>query len=568
MKLRLLLIGLVAVLATSCGGPSADSPKGSSDVGKTVPGQERTPTGGQSQSGTTAASDASEPDRPGRKWTDSSGKVLAIGDLITLLEGNVCLQSPTGEGIAVPLASLCPADRDFVRRLTGGDSAEAPEALGKQLGHSVDQAAKMTATSEKNDEPLDRSPDSPTQRAQKVVVPFDFVSEFDNGRYGRMVGQMVWKKLEREKEFLIPESMLDIRDICTAAGVEISPDMPLEDVKQVVRRDFDADVAIWGRVERAPGYESEVYDLTLKCVDFTTADGPRVIYEKTGVRTNSVSEIPHLYIKEMLDALYGRRPGGPEPVDPLAEENWKNNPNLVQGGDFQTGADLVPSGWESRGGQERESLGGLVRWVPEVGGDPGNKVIRFTFDESVGNGYGVMYYSKPFPIEARAKYRFQCRYRTNGPKIIVFIKCYDRMESVYKKTQTDQPSPGGRRPDEDSLTEATPSQNESGAGQPRECYRSQQNLKGPKNVWNQHAQDFTPKHTKYTPKSGRVMLYAYLGAGVVEFDDVVLKQIVPAGPGGAKKVTRHSMESNVTIEEMRQNEERGRQTREKLKEDK
>ena len=561
MKHRPLLIVLVAVLAASCGGPSADSPKKS---GKAVPAQGRTPTGGQPESGPTTTSAANEPDRPGRKWTDSAGNVVAIGDLITLLDGNVCLQSPAGEGIVVPLANLCRADRNFVRRETAGDSIEVPEALGKQPGDSAGRTAEMTVASADDNRPSERSLDLSTGRTQKVVVPFDFVSEFDNGRYGRMVGQMVWKKLEREQQFLIPESMFDIRDICTAGGIEITPDTPLENVEQVVRRDFDADVAIWGRVERAPGHEWEVYDLTVKCVDFTASLKPRVIYEKTGVRTNSVSEIPHLYIKEMLDALYGREPGGPEPVDPAAEENWKNNPNLVQGGDFQTGADGVPGGWESRGGQERESLGGLVRWIPENGSDAGNKVIRFTFDESVGNGYGVMYYSKPFPIEAQAKYRFQCRYRTNGPKIIVFIKCYDRMESVYKKVQTDQPSPGPKRGDEDGLTESAASENESPTGEPRECYRSQQNLKGPKNAWNLHAQDFTPRHTKYTPKSGRVMLYAYLGAGVVEFDDVVLKQIVPAIPGESKKVPRHSMESDVTIEQMRENEERGRQARERM----
>ena len=138
----------------------------------------------------------------------------------------------------------------------------------------------------------------------------------------------------------------------------------------------------------------------------------------------------------------------------------------------------------------------------------------------------------------------------------IFIKCYDRMQSVYKRAS------------EDSLTEAAASENQPAAGEPRECYRSQQNLKGPKNVWNLQTQDFTPKHTKYTPKSGRVMLYAYLGAGVVEFDDVVLKQIVPAAPGESEKAPRHSMESNVTIDQMRENEERGRQARERLKKSK
>jgi hypothetical protein len=103
------------------------------------------------------------------------------------------------------------------------------------------------------------------------------------------------------------------------------------------------------------------------------------------------------------------------------------------------------------------------------------------------------------------------------------------------------------------------------SSQLRECYRSQQNLYGPKNTWNVQTEDFTPKHTKYTPRWGKVMLYAYLGAGVVEFDDVVLKQIVPASPGDSKKDRRHSMESDVTIEEMEENERRGAEARERLR---
>ncbi len=97
----------------------------------------------------------------------------------------------------------------------------------------------------------------------------------------------------------------------------------------------------------------------------------------------------------------------------------------------------------------------------------------------------------------------------------------------------------------------------------REVYRSQQNLKGPKNTWNTQTEDFTPRHTKYTPRWGRVMLYAYLGAGAVEFDDVVLKQIVPASPGEGEKDPRHSLETTVTVKEMEENERRSREAKEK-----
>jgi hypothetical protein len=45
-----------------------------------------------------------------------------------------------------------------------------------------------------------------------------------------------------------------------------------------------------------------------------------VIFEATA-RTKSVSEIPHVYVKQMLDALYGRKPGAPPMADLATEEN-------------------------------------------------------------------------------------------------------------------------------------------------------------------------------------------------------------------------------------------------------
>jgi len=363
--------------------------------------------------------------------------------------------------------------------------------------------------------------------AKKVVIPFDFVSKFDDGRYGRMVGDMLWKKLDREGGFIIPESMLDVRDYCASHNLKPAPEMDLDKMKKIVKDDFDAQIGIWGSVQRAAGAEGEIYDLNVKCVDFS-ADPPKVVYD-VKARTNSVSEIPHLYVKQMFDALYQRKPDGPRGPDILADENWKKNPNLLVGGDFQSGADGVPKGWDKVAGQQRAPLGGLVRWVDEAGSSQ-NKVIRFTLDRNVAENEGVMYYSDYFPVEEGAKYRFQCRWRTEGPAVKVFIKCYDD----YVGPQRDR----------------------------REVYRNQQNLKGPTNTWNTQTEDFTPKHTKYSPTWGRVMLYAYLSPGVVEFDDVVVKRVVAASPGDQAKERRHSQESKITVKEMEENEPRSRKVKE------
>jgi len=399
------------------------------------------------------------------------------------------------------------------------------------------------------------------QERQKVVIPFDFESRFDRGRYGQMVGDMIWQKLHREGGFVIPDSMNDVRDYCSMNQIRIGAESPLEEVRKVVKNDFDADIGIWGSVERAPGYSGEVYDIVIKCVDFSSSAEPRVIYEKSA-RTNSVSEIPHLYVQEMLDALYERQPGGATPKNPIAEENWAKNPNLILGGDFEKAIRGIPVGWEDRGGQEREPLGRLVTWTTDPS-DPSNHVIRFAFDQGVGDSTGVMYYSLPFQVQEGATYRFQCRWRSDGPAVKVFIKCYAEMPSEYRLQQaapgilprgsTPVQSPGQR----DNSPPRSAASSRSGYpdwSQMRECYRSQQNLKGPLNTWNVHTEDFTPRHTQYTPTWGRVMLYAYLGAGKVEFDDVVIKMILPASPGESKKDPRRSMESSVTIKEMEERE--------------
>ncbi len=405
---------------------------------------------------------------------------------------------------------------------------------------------------------------APLASAQKVVVPFDFVSNFDHGRYGQMVGDMVWQKLKREGGFVLPGTMLDVRDFCEMNAIKVSPDIPLDRMARIVREDFQADIAIWGSVERASGASGEIYDLAIKCVDFSAGQTPRVIYEKTA-RTNSVSEIPHLYVQEMLNALYERPATGPRPPDPIAEENWKNNPNLILGGDFERTTGGIPAGWEPTGGQDRQPLGRLVAWAVDST-DPKNHVIRFTFDAGVGDTTGVMYYSLPFQVQEGATYRFQCRWRTSGPNVKVFIKCYDEMPSEYARAGTGSISPGERRnrtlPSSRNDRSHTPARTNTRPGSAasinwdlmRECYRSQQNLKGPTGSWNVHTEDFTPRHTQYTPQWGRVMLYAYLGAGTVEFDDVVIKQVIPPSPGEGKKDPRRSMESDVTIREIEEAE--------------
>ena len=128
-------------------------------------------------------------------------------------------------------------------------------------------------------------------------------------------------------------------------------------------------------------------------------------------------------------------------------------------------------------------------------------MIRFRFRE-VAETTGVLYYSDYFPVEEGATYRFRCRWRSTGTAAKVFIKAYDEFEGNYQEKRK-------------RLV----------ASQKREVYRSQQNMEGEAGAWHEHAEEFTPKHSKFHPRWARVMLYAYYPPGVVDWDDVEVRLV-------------------------------------------
>jgi hypothetical protein len=190
-------------------------------------------------------------------------------------------------------------------------------------------------------------------------------------------------------------------------------------------------------------------------------------------------------------------------------------PNLVQG-DFES-----TKGWDPPGACVSRQA------EPAEDGQP-NHFVRFAIPRDVAETSGVLYYSDFFPIQEGAKYRFQCRWRSSAPAAKVFIKCY-----------TERPTRFSRR--SDGATEEL---------EKREVYRSQQNLAGAGDVWNIHTDDFTPRHTQFVPHYGRVMLYGYLAEGTLDWDDVVLKQIVPPPLTGTPKDRRPSLETKVRTDEL------------------
>lgn len=506
---------------------------------------------------------------------------MVVGEFVSLMDGYVGVMTKTG-AMRIPLLKLSEEDRDFVTSQETLDLAliegerEDPGQFGGEILKTVENP-DLAAANEVTIDASDPRDESALYAGQKVFVPFDLESEFDDGRYGSMVANNIYQKIGRARGFILPEAIQDVRSVSEMVSFHPNPDTPLDDVAKTLKNSFNAQIAAWGKIERI---EMEVYDFTLICVDFSQ-NPPKIIHglrplsEKDDIprefkiegivnpvpvkvvatkqipggdyvydvfRTNAIGEVAGIHLENLLASLYERKPGE-KIIDPVCEENWVKNPNLVVNGDFEKAINGIPVGWETRCAQHREPIGKLVRWTTDST-DSNNHVVNFTFGADIGDGFGLMYYSKPFPIEEGALYRFQARFKSTGPSPKIFIKCSDVVDSRFNPL-----AEGLKEGFDDEYGKQT-----------REVYRSQQNLEGPLNTWNMKTEDFTPRHTKYSPKFGRVMLYGYLGAGTIEFDDIVIKQIRPASPG-VRKELRHSLDTNVTLEEMRENERRAQESK-------
>ncbi|MFO0910124.1 MAG: hypothetical protein U0794_17570 [Isosphaeraceae bacterium] len=332
--------------------------------------------------------------------------------------------------------------------------------------------------------PLWARADEPPRKP--LVIPFDFRSDFDQGQSGRVVGEMFWSKLARMGGFILPESMQETRDWCERTRFQPGRATPFDAMTRAVRVDQQGDIGIWGELERVPGTNMDQYDLTILIVDFRSSP-PRVLHRKNA-RTRSVSEIPHTHVKEAIETLTGQRL--PTPVEAGAGPIDRIGGTSLVKGDFESDR-LSPTGWAPLSSQVS------LKTVPTPPGRPSNRFLHFEIPEDIAASTGVLYSSDFFPIQAGTTYRLQCRWRSSGSGVKVFIKGYDELPGKF--------SPDGKRHPE---------------AMRREVYRSQQNLAGPANVWNQHSEDFTPRHSRYTPRWARVVLYGYWPPGTVDWDDV------------------------------------------------
>jgi len=174
---------------------------------------------------------------------------------------------------------------------------------------------------------------------------------------------------------------------------------------------------------------------------------------------------------------------------------WANGPNLVKNPGFEDADGDHPAHWD---GWDRDYEHKMAHWVDAPGPGGSGKCMKFEMNADIAGGYGVAYYSEPIDITGGRRYRFSIRVRSDAPAVKIFLKHYAYF----------------------------PPANREGEGQWRETRRAPLNCRGVKGQWQTFTRDFSPhRDDAQDPKQTRVELYAYWPAGIVYFDDVVMKKI-------------------------------------------
>ena len=341
----------------------------------------------------------------------------------------------------------------------------------------------------------------PAARAKGgMMIVFPPLAPAELEDFAERVGYAIYRKIKRVAGWEVVDP-LTVEEAVEETAEPIGPETPPTRLRQLCRHYCDADFAVVGRVRGGSGAKQ----VDLAVVDLN-ADPPTRAY--TGRFMLGRPQDLRREVEKILMALTGLSPYQ-RALPRSAETRWRTAKNLVPNPNMEAGDGAllrwqgqIAKEWYNppRYDEEQAPITGshreMIKWARAPQGGSG-RCVHYAMNSDVAATYGLACYSDWIPIQEHATYRFQCRYRSTGPTIKIFVKAYDGMLA------------------------------KDGTGpQRREVYRRQVHPKGPQGQWNTTTADFVPRHDQADPKWIRVDLYAYWPEGHVWFDDVVLKKIV------------------------------------------
>ena len=301
-------------------------------------------------------------------------------------------------------------------------------------------------------------------------------------------------KLDRQGRFEVIDGPR-MQEITAQMGTSVDFGTTLDSLKPAADA-LEADVLIWGELARqADGATKWRVHLVDRRVGGNAKEVEKVIKDPTDLRfavEEALAVLPQVAGFEHPNEDAVRR-------DPVAEELWKKNPNLVVNGDFSQ-----PGKWQGIYQAQKYEVVTQDR-PPEVDkvviqrvteGNATNKVLVMNLSRTCAETNGMACLSEAIKIQPKTRYRLQFRYKSDGPVLHVFVKGYTLFSDINGE-----------------LVE-------------RENYRRQvPSTGGTGGQWVTIEDELNPQHVQYAVQTLRIDLYAYLTPGSVMFDDVVLKAV-------------------------------------------
>jgi len=281
-----------------------------------------------------------------------------------------------------------------------------------------------------------------------------------------------------------------MQDLLTENNTSVTLASTAPQVRELAKQ-VDAEIALWGELS---GEKLQMRILDLRIPEAQVQQIERAVKEPTDLR---------FAVEQVLESIQGM--GAFEhPVeqqvwdDDLSRRLWKDGPDLLANGGFSTAgkwtgiyqSELYPVPLQDQ--MPPEDKVAIVRKAGEDGS--GALVLHLSKYCAENNGLAAL--SDPIRIRPERRYRLSYKYKSDGPRVFVFVKGY----TLYA-------GPTGKM-------------------MQREIYRRQAPvLKGTDNKWVTIVDDFNPQHVTLPVQELRVDFYTYLNPGTVVFDDAVLKEV-------------------------------------------
>ncbi|MGA2498086.1 MAG: hypothetical protein ABSH20_10110 [Tepidisphaeraceae bacterium] len=308
------------------------------------------------------------------------------------------------------------------------------------------------------------------------------------------IGFALRAKLDRAGKYEVIDGPRMV-DLAAESKEAITLDTPADAIKELAKID-EPNILVWGQSDPGGGGTTiKLNILDLRDPAGKPAQVTKVIKQPTDMR---------FVIEEILETLPGVEKFA-HPVeesvwdDAKAQEMWKKQPNLVYNGDFSE-----PGKWEAIYMAEKypveisDKLPAVdkVNIYKLVENGKTNNVLAMNLSKDCAENNGMACLSERIEISSGTRYRLAFRYKSDGPTLHVFVKGYTKAPNIKGEIVD------------------------------REIYRRQVPPSGPTNgKWVEVVDDLNPQHVAFPVQYLRVDLYAYLGAGSVMFDDVVLKAV-------------------------------------------